>query len=157
MKDVFKERLMLDSKTNKRNCFLLYLIILVVLLVFRVAAQLMQYFFNLPFLPPFQFWDSGTLPYQILVAAQLAIIVILSKIVYKIGADNIRPNIKTGYIFITLGAVYFTIMLFRLAAGLTLLSDVKWFSYPIPPIFHMILASFLILFGYFHLIKSGGK
>lgn len=154
---IFKKCMMLNIKSNKPKSFLPYLIILLGLFVFRVLAQLLQYKFNLSFLPPFQSWDSGTLPYGILIALQLTVVFVLSKTIYKIALHKVKPNLKTVYIFVTLGTLYFAIMLFRLIAGLTLLHDLKWFLYPIPSFFHLILASFLILFGYFHLSNIGGE
>jgi len=117
----------------------------------------LQYFFNLSFLPSFEAWDSGILPYGTLIIVQLSIVFIFSKVIQKIATNKIKPNLKTGYIFTIFGALYFAIMLFRLFAGLTPLHDVKWFSYPIPSFFHLVLASFLILFGYFHLSYNGGE
>lgn len=148
---------MMNVKTNKKNNLLPYLVLLLALFLFRVIAQFLQYLFNLSSLPPFESWDSGTLPYGILLAVQLAVVFALSKSIYKVSTHKITPNSKTGYILIASGAIYFTFMLLRLVAGLTILHDIKWFSYPIPSFFHLVLAAFLILFGYFHLINSGGE
>jgi hypothetical protein len=157
MNILFKESMMLDIETNKPNNLLPYFILLLALFLFRFIAQLLQYFFDLQFLPPFESWDSGTLPYKILIVLQLLIVFVLSKTIYKIASDKIKPNIKTAYTLITFGILYFAIMLFRLIGGLTFIMNVKWFSYPIPSFFHLVLASFLILFGYFHLSNSGGE
>ena len=45
------------------------------------------------------------------------------------------------------GAVYFAVMAVRLVLGLTVLSDFGWFSTWIPTVFHLVLASMLILIG----------
>ncbi len=148
---------MLNIEKNKQINLLPYFVLLLLLFSFRVIAQLLQYFFNLSFLPSFEAWDSGILPYGTLIIVQLSIVFIFSKVIHKIATNKIKPNLKTGYIFTIFGALYFAIMLFRLFAGLTLLHDVKWFSYPIPSFFHLVLASFLILFGYFHLSYNGGE
>jgi hypothetical protein len=148
---------MLDIKKNKPKNLLPYFVLLLALFLFRVIAQLLQYSFNLSFLPSFEAWDSGTLPYGTLIIFQLIIIFIFSKVIYKIAAEKIKPNLKTGYIFTTFGTLYFVIMFFRLITGLTLFKEVKWFSYPIPSFFHLVLASFLILFGCFHLSYNRGE
>ncbi len=148
---------MLDIKKNKPKNLFPYFVLLLALFLFRVIAQLLQYFFNLPLLPSFEAWDSGTLPYGTLIIFQLTILFIFSKVIYKIAAEKIKPNLKTGYIFTTFGALYFAIMFFRLITGLSLFKEVKWFSYPIPSFFHLVLASFLILFGYFHLSYNRGE
>ncbi|HSG30407.1 MAG TPA: hypothetical protein VLB82_02570 [Thermodesulfobacteriota bacterium] len=147
---------MLNIKTKKTKKLILCFILLLGLFIFRVVAQLLQYFLDLTFLPPFESWDSGILSYKFLFTAQILTIFVLSKTIYKIALDKIVLSIKTGYIFITLGTLYFAIMFFRLIAGLTLLQDVKWFAYPIPSFFHLVLACFLVLFGYFHLLNKGG-
>lgn len=147
---------MLNIKTKKTKKLILCFILLLGLFIFRVATQLLQYFLDLTFLPPFESWDSGILSYKFLFTAQILTIFVLSKTIYKIALDKIVLSIKTGYIFITLGTLYFAIMFFRLIAGLTLLQDVKWFAYPIPSFFHLVLACFLVLFGYFHLLNKGG-
>lgn len=153
----FKEHLILDTMKNKTNNLLPYFVLLLALFLFRVIAQLLQYFFNLPFLPSFEAWDSGTLPYGTLIIVQLFIVFCFLKIIYKIASYKIKPNVKIGYTLITFSTLYFTIMLFRLLAGLTLLKEIKWFVYPIPSFFHLVLASFLILFGYFHLSYNEGE
>lgn len=147
---------MLNIKTKKTKKLILCFILLLGLFIFRVVAQLLQYFLDLTFLPPFESWDSGILSYKFLFTAQILTIFVLSKTIYKIALDKIVLSIKTGYIFITLGTLYFAIMFFRLIAGLTLIQDVKWFAYPIPSFFHLVLACFLVLFGYFHLLNKGG-
>lgn len=147
---------MMNIKTKKTKKLILCFILLLGLFIFRVVAQLLQYFLDLTFLPPFESWDSGILSYKFLFTAQILTIFVLSKTIYKIALDKIVLSIKTGYIFITLGTLYFAIMFFRLIAGLTLLQDVKWFAYPIPSFFHLVLACFLVLFGYFHLLNKGG-
>jgi len=148
---------MLNVEKNKQINLLPYFVLLLLLFSFRVIAQLLQYFFNLSFLPPDESWDSNTLPYGILIIVQIIIVFSFSKIIYKIARKRIVPNLKTGYTLIVFGTLYFAIMLFRLFAGFTLLHDVKWFSYPIPSFFHLVLASFLILFGYFHLSYNVGE
>lgn len=148
---------MLDIKKNKPKNLLPYFVLLLALFLFRVIAQLLQYSFNLSFLPSFEAWDSGTLPYGTLIIFQLTIIFIFSKVIYKIATDKIKPNLKTGYIFTTFGTLYFSIMFFRLITELTLFIEVKWFSYPIPSFFHLVLASFLILFRCFHLSYNRGE
>jgi hypothetical protein len=149
--------MMLNVEKNKQINLLPYFVLLLLLFSFRVIAQLLQYFFNLSFLPPDESWDSNTLPYGILIIVQIIIVFSFSKIIYKIARKRIVPNLKTGYTLIVFGTLYFAIMLFRLFAGFTLLHDVKWFSYPIPSFFHLVLASFLILFGYFHLSYNVGE
>lgn len=48
------------------------------------------------------------------------------------------------------GGIYFTTMLVRLVLGLTILSTNRWFSSILPTMFHLVLASYLLVYGHFH-------
>jgi len=138
---------MLASTSRKYfTCFLGLLL----LFCFRVVAQLIQLFYPVDFLPPFEAWHSRTLPYWLLVIFQLIIILTCINVVIRFIRDKANPNYKTGRIYLGLGFVYFSIMSFRLVAGLTFGTDHGWFSVKIPTFFHLVLASFLLLLGRFH-------
>ena len=49
--------------------------------VLRVLAQLMQAFSDLPWLPPFEAWAAGGLPYPVLVAVQVVIIAAAAELI----------------------------------------------------------------------------
>jgi hypothetical protein len=42
-------------------------------------------------------------------------------------------------------------MLARLVLGATVLSSQRWFARPLPTIFHIVLATYLLLCGHYHL------
>ena len=48
-----------------------------------------------------------------------------------------------------LGGVYFTVMAFRLFAGLTLLTEHSWFAASLPALFHIVLATFILTLGHY--------
>jgi hypothetical protein len=52
------------------------------------------------------------------------------------------------------GALYFAAMAARIVLGLTVLSDRRWFASPIPTIFHLGLAGFVLLYGHFHYVHG---
>ncbi|MGH8734250.1 MAG: hypothetical protein ACREVB_11250, partial [Burkholderiales bacterium] len=54
--------------------------ILLGLFVLRVAGQAMVAFFDVQWLPPMERWYSGLVPYELLLPAQLLIIVLMAKI-----------------------------------------------------------------------------
>ena len=138
---------MLASTSRKYfTCFLGLLL----LFCSRVVAQLIQLFYPVDFLPPFEAWHSRTLPYWLLVIFQLIIVLACINVVLRFIRDKANPNYKTGRIYLGLGFVYFSIMSFRLVAGLTFGNDHGWFSAKIPTFFHLVLASFLLLLGRFH-------
>ncbi len=57
--------------------------LLTVLFGFRVVAQLVQAWHPLRFLPPFEAWHSGALPYGWLVGTQVVIMAMCLRIVWK--------------------------------------------------------------------------
>lgn len=126
------------------------------LFVFRVAAQLIQKFYALPFLPPFEAWYSGALAYQWLLVLQLLIIVVMGWVVAGFAKGQISARWKLGVWLLVSGSVYFLVMLFRLIAGFSFATDHPWLGARIPAFFHIVLASFVLLVGHFH-YKNGNK
>ncbi len=132
------------------------LLALFILFCFRVGAQSLQRWAPVNFLPPFEDWQSGALPYELLLAFQIGIIVFCGLIISKFAKNNVCPNRKSGIIYLLIGAVYFSVMLFRLTAGLTFAGDHVWLGAIIPTLFHLVLAAFVLLTGHFH-YKFGKK
>ncbi len=87
------------------------------------------------------------MPYPLLVIIQVVIIVVLTIILWRVRSDAIVPSRWKYRVCFTLGGMYFTFMAFRLFAGLTFFSDNPWFSKSLPAFFHVVLASFILLFG----------
>jgi hypothetical protein len=135
---------------TKEKKYSLWLSLLLFIFCFRVAAQFIQYVSPVPFLPPFEDWQSGALSYEILVVTQIIIIFVLLRFVLRVASGKEIPDRKSGQVYLIFGLVYFGFMLFRLGAGLTIATDHSWFSARIPTLFHLVLASFLILLGYYH-------
>ena len=126
------------------------LLILTCLFLFRVIAQLIQVRHPVPFLPSFEVWQSGAVPYPFLVAAQLVIVVLCLRIVGRIFRGAVVPDRKKGKMLWSLGWAYFVIMSMRLVLGLTVASDHFWFGATLPTVFHLVLATFLLVYGRFH-------
>lgn len=143
--------------TSQRHYFYC-LLILYCLFVFRVSAQFIQQYAPVNFLPPFEHWYSGTLSYHWLLLSQLIIIVILTITLKKFYVAQVSANQRWGKILISVGIIYFCSMMFRLIAGLTFAQHHPWLGATIPAIFHMVLACFILLVGFFHyqFSKLGG-
>jgi len=120
---------------------------LLLLFIGRVAAQLWQYFWPTDALPPFAQWQSGSLPYSVLVPAQLVIIAVSLWVIAAISRGKLGRYRRTGNALLALGVVYFAFMIFRLIAGFTFLKDVPFFAAPLPTMFHYVLATMLIIVG----------
>lgn len=126
------------------------LLALLALFVFRVMAQLVQAVYPVSFLPPFAAWQSGALPYPILLLIQLAIVGYFGRIIWKLHRGMLQPDPVKARVFILIGGLYFAVMLFRLVAGFSFAADHPWLGARIPAVFHLILASFLLIVGFFH-------
>lgn len=127
------------------------LLIPYILFIVRVSIQLIQYFVPLGWLPAFESWHTDTIPYGILLISQIIIISIFSLTIWRISLNKITPHNITGKFLLSLGIIYFIFMLFRLVGGLTFLVDNSWFAQFLPAFFHLVLASFIIIWGCFHL------
>ncbi len=134
-----------------RNLYVVVLSILLALFCFRVLAQLLQRYLELPFLPPFDAWQSGAVPYNGLLVSQLLIIVFYGWLLRRIASGRMQPSRRQGLVFLIVGLIYFSMMAARLFIGLTGLSEHHWFRSYLPTLFHFVLAGYLIVVGYFHL------
>ena len=123
--------------------------VLLGLFCFRVAAQLIQALAPVSLLSSFEAWHSGALPYPLLVATQLVIITMYAWIAWGIQAGRTQPDRRLGRWLLGFGGVYFAFMLVRLALGATVAQQ-TWFDAPIPSVFHLVLAGFLLVAGNFH-------
>ena len=133
---------------GRRHAALLSL--LLALFVFRVSAQLVQWVWPTPLLPPFDMWQSGTVPYAVLVASQAIIIAAVVTIILRMRRGRLRPRRRVGTVLLALGALYMLGAAFRLAAGLSFLSHLSFFRATLPSVFHMVLAGIVLTLGHFH-------
>lgn len=136
---------------NTAKRYARWLWLLLGLFCFRVAAQFVTLAGTPSFLPPFDAWHSGVLPYGALVTAQIVIIVVFGWTASRFSGGNVRPRRTLGLFLASIGLLYFAVMLVRLVLGLTLFSTHPWFGKLLPTVFHLVLASFLLLVGAFHL------
>lgn len=136
---------------HQRKSYVVALSILLALFCFRVLAQLLQSYTEIPFLPPFDAWQSGAVPYRVLLASQILIIVFYGWILRHLATARMQPSRRQGRIFFAVGLIYFAVMVVRLFIGVTGLSERHWFHSYLPTFFHFVLSGYLIVVGYFHL------
>jgi hypothetical protein len=118
--------------------------ILLALFTLRVVGQLLVVAGVAPFLPPMDEWQSGLLPYSVLLSSQVAILVVLATVCVQFTR-------RKGYFFRRepwlatplwiVGWIYAIGMVMRYAL---LRRDV------IPVAFHIVLASFLLVIAHHH-------
>lgn len=133
-----------------------WLLGLLLLFLFRVVAQFVQWLAPLTVLPSFETWQSGALPYSALVASQLVILAAEGRVVWAFLTGSVVPSAKTGRLLLAVGWVYFAVMGLRLLAGLTIAPTHFWFGAIVPTLFHLVLAAFVLVWGSFH-AKHGGR
>lgn len=119
------------------------------LFAFRVAAQPAALAFD-GLLPSFDSWDGGVLPYPVLLVSQLVILDWLARTAWRFSTGKVVPRRQIGRAALAFGGVYFAVMFLRLLLGATALSHVRWFASPLPAFFHLVLATYLLLYGYCH-------
>ena len=120
---------------------------LTALFVLRVCAQLLQALFPVDWIPEFEAWHTGLLPYPVLLAGQFGIIGLMSFVLHRVRNGNIRARLWKYRVCLVFGGAYFAVMAFRWIAGLTFLADQAWFAKSLPAFFHLVLASFILLLG----------
>ena len=140
------------KKSARRYALVLW--ILTVLFCFRVVAQLVQVWYPVEFLPAFDRWHSGALPYVLLVGVQGVILAACVRIVWGVFKGTIAPSTQKGKVLFALGTIYLLGMCTRLFVGLTIAPDHYWFGATLPTVFHLVLASFIMVYGRFHCLAS---
>ncbi len=120
------------------------------LFAFRVVSQLAALLFKPNFLPTFESWHGGVLPYPLLLITQVLIFTWLVWTAWQFSQSKVYPRRRLGMVIIILASLYFLVMLLRLLLGLTILSEHRWFASYLPAFFHLVLASYLFLYAHFH-------
>jgi uncharacterized protein len=119
----------------------------------RVLGQVLVEFLHVGFLPPSEEWFSGLLPYPPLLASQLLIIALMT----KIGLDftrrsgwTYRPRRLAGSLLLAFGGVYLAVMIIRYVVRMTLYPHERWAGGSIPIFFHWVLAAYVLVLGAHH-------
>ena len=120
------------------------------LFLLRVIAQPLSLLTGGSYLPDFETWHSGAVPYGALLTAQVLILTVLGYLAASMSAGTVAPRRRVGLLVVATGATYFAAMLARLALGATVFSNQHWFARPLPTVFHLVLATFLLAYGHFH-------
>jgi hypothetical protein len=137
------------SQTQRTRVYAGWLSALAALFLLRVVAQPLS-LLGTPFVPPFDAWHSGVLPYRVLLLSQFTILAVQSYLAWRLWRAGVTPRRRVGTALLAAGSVYFGVMTARLLLGATILRDHSWFARPLPTVFHMVLAGWLLVYGCFH-------
>lgn len=110
----------------------------------RVVAQFVQAVATVDVLPAFDAWQSGALPYGALFVSQLVILGVQGFVISRVlaGRYQLGAGVRRGLLLA--GLAYLGFMVIRLIVGFTLADDGSWFDAPLPSIFHIVLATFVL-------------
>jgi len=127
---------------------LLALCACLVLFIARVTGQVYVGLYRPNWLPPWEQWYSGLLPYPALLQFQIVLILLMGLTLYDLirGAGwfhgFLRRHPKGFGLF---DAVYFFAMVLRYAFTMGSHPEQRWFQGTLPIWFHMVLATFIWL------------
>jgi uncharacterized protein len=125
-----------------------------VLLFLRVIGQIVVVWRAPGWLPPMEQWQSGLLPYPVLLLGQIIVLTLMTWICVDFlrGAGRfVEPRWpNAGNVFVWVGCVYFSGMMVRYVIWMWRRPDQRWFGGTIPIIFHSVVAVFLFAFGRYH-------
>lgn len=121
------------------------------LFLLRVAAQPLALATGWRWLPDFDAWQSGALPYPALLAAQVALAGGMAVAAAGVSSERVRPHRVAGLGIAAAAALYGGVMLGRLVLGATLFRGHWWLDAPLPTVFHLGLTTWLAVYGHYHL------
>ena len=127
--------------------------VLTVLLLGRVIGQLVVFFYAPKFLPPMGQWQSGLVPYPLLVAVQAVVLGLMVSISYDFSRGSgfwVQPQPELGLVVLWWSYVYFGAMVVRYVLRMKRRPDQRWLGGTIPIIFHCVVATFQWVFAAYH-------
>ncbi len=128
-------------------------IVLSMAFLLRVIGQAVQRWTPQPWLPPFDAWQGSGMPYHVLLAFQVTILVLQAYVLTRMAQGRRMMGMRASRVLIALGAGYFAVMALRLLVGLAIWTDTHWFTSWISTAFHLVLATIVMLWGW-HQVKA---
>ena len=116
----------------------------------RVAGQLAALLAEPAFLPPFDAWHSGLLPYPALLAAQVAILAFQARVLADVRRGHgglARPGPRVARGLRRFALVYAAVMAARYPLTMWLSPASRWSGGAIPSAFHLVLAAWLLAYA----------
>lgn len=116
----------------------------------RVLGQFLVWRRPRAWLPPMEQWQSGLLPYPVLLGSQAAILGLQT----ALNVQSVRgaaplgvPRRRFGRVLRVLSTVYFGSMIFRYVYAMRRFPERRWFGKTIPIWFHGVLATYLFFYS----------
>jgi len=127
-----------------------FLILFTLLLFGRVIGQVIVYLYAPRWLPPMDEWQSGLLPYPVLLVSQAVVLTFMTLICVDFVRTRgffFEPHPAGGVFSVWFAYVYFGGMIVRYIVTMTRRPERRWFGGTIPIVFHSIMAAFLWTWG----------
>src|SRR6266404_2740027 len=137
----------------KLRLYALALWTLLSLFVLRVGGQILVAMGFGGFLPPWEEWFSGLISYPGLLASQIVIIALFTKVCLDVTRERgffVVPRRGYGSAVVRIGSVYLGVMVIRYIIRMALYPPERWTGGSIPIFFHCVLAGFLLTVGAFN-------
>jgi hypothetical protein len=123
---------------------------LAVVFALRVLAQPLATLPGWDWLPAFEVWHSGALPYAWLLTAQLVLLGWMLVTAARVRRGVATRSRRRGRLIAALAAVYGAVMGARLVLGSTWFRGHWWLDAPLPTVFHLGLTTFLAVTAHYH-------
>jgi hypothetical protein len=137
-------------RTRQRSAgYALALAALTGLFASRVVAQAIQRWYPLEALPPFHMFQGGSMPYEYLIAVQIALLAWMGIATRRVSAGQ-PPRHAAAQVLTWFGAIYMAGSLARILVGMSIADAPAWFTAWIPAAFHIVLAGFVLTLAQYH-------
>ena len=123
------------------------------LLVGRVLGQILVVLRAPRWLPPMGQWQSGLLPYPVLLPGQAIVLALMIWISIDFSAGGgfwVQPHRSLGLAAVWWSYLYAGAMAARYVIRMARRPDQRWFGGTIPIVFHTAVAAFQWTFGMYH-------
>lgn len=127
-----------------------------VLLIGRVLGQVVVVLLAPRWLPPMEQWQSGLLPYPVLLVGQAVVLTLMiwTSIDFSRGAGFwVAPHPRLGLAALWWSYVYAGAMVVRYVIRMARRPHERWLGGTIPIIFHTVVAAFQWTFGMYHVTR----
>jgi hypothetical protein len=127
-----------------------------VLLIGRVLGQVVVVLRAPRWLPPMEQWQSGLLPYPVLLAGQSVVLTLMIWISIDFSRRTgfwVAPHPRLGLVVVWWSYLYAGAMVVRYVVRMARRPDQRWLGGTIPIIFHTVVAAFQWAFGMYHVTR----
>jgi hypothetical protein len=126
------------------------------LLIGRVLGQVVVVLRAPRWLPPMEQWQSGLLPYPVLLAGQAVVLTLMIWISIDFSRRAgfwVAPHPRLGLAAVWWSYVYAGAMVVRYVMRMARRPDQRWLGGTIPIVFHTVVAAFQWTFGMYHVTR----